>query len=137
ARTTLTSVSTSISTRTTTVTSTTTATTTMVSTVYPAVSGTVLVRDRGSGSKETPPFTLEATSDLRIKMTIRARSDLRYVGLYWYLYEVGDDLSYKRGSILEEQGSFEFYAAAIPPGNWYIQINAANCNWEITVEKVT
>jgi hypothetical protein len=78
----LTSATTSVSTRTTILTSTTTATATIVSTVYPAVSGTVLVRDRGSGSKETPPFTREATSDLRIKVTIRARADLRYVGLY-------------------------------------------------------
>ncbi len=136
-RTTLTSATTSISTVKTTATITTTATTTMVSTVYPAVSGTVLVRDRGSGDKETPPFTLEAASDLKIKITIRARADLQYVALSWYLYEVGEDLFYKRGSVQEEQGTFEFYAAAIPRGNWYIRVNSANCNWEITVEKVT
>jgi hypothetical protein len=114
-----------------------TSTTTVVSTVYPAVSGTVLVRDRGSGDKETQPFTLEATSDLKIKITINARANLRYVALWWYLYGVGEDIFYKRGSVDEEQGTFEFYAAAIPPGNWYIRIVSANCNWELTVEKVT
>ncbi|MEM2352341.1 MAG: hypothetical protein QXT26_08040 [Thermoproteota archaeon] len=27
--------------------------------------------------------------------------------------------------------------AAIPAGNWYVKILAANCNWELIVEKVT
>ncbi|MEM0348939.1 MAG: hypothetical protein QXD24_01970 [Candidatus Caldarchaeum sp.] len=136
-RTTLTSATTSVSTVKTTATITTTSTTTMLSTVYPAASGTILVRDRGNGDKDTPPFTLEAASDLKIKITISARADLRYVGLSWYLHKVGETVSYKMGEIDEEQGVFEFYAAAIPRGNWYIRVISANCNWEITVEKVT
>jgi len=108
-----------------------------VTTVYPAERGTVLVSDRGSGDKETRPFTLDSTSDLRLKLRITARADLRYVGLSWYLYQVGATRYFKSGSIDEEQGVFEFYLAAIPAGNWYVKILAANCNWELIVEKVT
>jgi hypothetical protein len=120
-----------------TLTQTTTVTTTALTTVYPAQSGTVLVTDRGSGRKETRPFTLETPSDLKITTRITARANLQYVSLSWYLYEVGFEVYFKTGSIREEQGVFEFYAARIPAGNWYVEILAANCNWEITVEKVT
>ncbi|MEM0384533.1 MAG: hypothetical protein QXV27_06785 [Candidatus Caldarchaeum sp.] len=97
----------------------------------------ILVSDRGSGEKETRPFTLNATSDLQLKLKITARADLRFVVLYWHLYRVGSETSFKRGSIDGEQGSFEFYLAAIPAGNWYVKILAANCNWELIVEKMT
>ncbi|MEM2651083.1 MAG: hypothetical protein QXU87_03270 [Candidatus Caldarchaeum sp.] len=121
----------------TTTTSTATTYVTYVTTVYPAERGTVLVSDRGSGDKETRPFTLDSTADLRLKLRLTARADLRYVGLSWYLYQVGATRYFKSGSIDEEQGVFEFYLAAIPAGNWYVKILAANCNWELTVEKVT
>jgi hypothetical protein len=120
-----------------TLTRTVTVTTTALTTVYPAQSGTVLVTDRGSGRKETRPFTLETPSDLKLTIRITARANLQYVSLSWYLYEVGSEVYFKTGSIKEEQGVFEFYAARIPAGNWYVEILAANCNWEITVEKVT
>jgi len=120
-----------------TTTQTATVTTIMFLTVYPAQSGTVLVTDRGSGRKETRPFTLETPSDLKITIRITARANLQYVSLSWYLYEVGSEVYFKTGSIREEQGVFEFYAARIPAGNWYVEILAANCNWEIRVEKVT
>jgi hypothetical protein len=120
-----------------TLTQTATITTTMLTTVYPAQSGTVLVTDRGSGNKETRPFTLETPSDLKITIRITARANLQYVSLSWYLYNVGSESFFKHGSIREEQGVFEFYAARVPTGNWYIEILAANCNWEIRVEKVT
>jgi hypothetical protein len=120
-----------------TTTQTATVTTIMFLTVYPAQSGTVLVTDRGSGNKETRPFTLERASDLKITIRITATAALEYVGLSWYLYNVGSEDFFKHGSIRGEQGVFEFYAASVPAGNWYFQILAANCNWEIRVEKVT
>jgi hypothetical protein len=120
-----------------TLTQTATVTTTALTTVYPAQSGTVLITDRGSGRKETRPFTLETPSDLKLTIRITARANLQYVSLSWYLHEVGSEVYFKTGSIREEQGVFEFYAARIPAGNWYVEILAANCNWEITVEKLT
>jgi hypothetical protein len=120
-----------------TLTQTATVTTTALTTVYPAQSGTILVTDRGSGNKETRPFTLDASSDLKITIRIMARADLRYVSLSWYLYNVDLGRWIKNGDVNEEQGVFEFYAARVPAGNWYVKILSANCNWEIRVEKVT
>jgi cytoskeletal protein RodZ len=120
-----------------TITQTTTTTRTAYTTVYPAESGDILVTDRGSGNKDTSPFTLDAPSDLKITIRITARANLRYVGLSWYLYNVDLERWIKNGGVNEEQGVFEFYAARIPAGNWYVRILSANCNWEITVEKVT
>ncbi len=57
-----------------------TTTETAFTTVYLAERGTVLVTDRGSGNKDTRPFTLETPSDLKITIRITARADLRYVG---------------------------------------------------------
>jgi hypothetical protein len=118
-------------------TKTVTTVTTAMTTVYPAERGSVLVTDRGSGDKDTRPFTLETVSDLKITVRIRARADLQWVGLSWYLYNVEEDLWIRHGEVDEEEGVFEFYVARVPAGNWYIRILAANCNWEITVEKVT
>ena len=115
----------------------TTITTTSVATVYPAESGPILVSDRGSGNKDTKPFTLDSTSDLKIKIKLTARGDLKYVSLTWYLYNADLEKWLKTGEVEEEQGEFEFYAAKIPAGNWYVRILAANCDWELTVEKTT
>jgi hypothetical protein len=114
-----------------------TITQTVLTTVYPAERGDVLVTDRGSGDKDTRPFTLETVSDLKITVRIRARADLRWVSLSWYLYNVEEGRWIKHGEVNQEEGDFEFYAARVPAGNWYIRILAANCDWEITVEKVT
>jgi hypothetical protein len=120
-----------------TLTQTATVTMTALTTVYPVWSGTILVTDRGSGTKDTRPFTLETASDIKITIRIRATADLRYVSLSWYLYNVDLERWIKNGAINNEQGVFEFYAARVPAGNWYVKILSANCNWEITVEKVT
>jgi len=112
-------------------------TTTALTTVYPAERGTILVTDSGSGNKDTRPFTLQSASDLKITVRIRAQADLEYVGFAWYLYNVELERWLKRGDVWEDEGVFEFYAANVPPGNWYVKILAANCRWEITVEKVT
>jgi len=69
-------------------TKTVTTVTTALTTVYPAERGDVLVTDRGSGDKDTRPFTLETVSDLKITVRIKARADLRWVSLSWYLYNV-------------------------------------------------
>jgi len=114
-----------------------TTTRTALTTVYPAERGTVLVTDRGSGNKDTRPFTLESPSDLKITIRVTARADLKFVSLHWYLYNVDIGRWIRNGEVDEEEGVFEFYAARVPAGNWYISILAANCNWEITVEKVT
>ena len=114
-----------------------TTTQTALTTVYPAERGSVLVTDRGSGDKDTRPFTLETVSDLKITIRIIARADLRFVGLTWYLYNVDIDRWIRHGEVDEDQGVFEFYAARVPAGNWYVRIISANCNWEITVENVT
>jgi len=120
-----------------TLTQTATVTTTALTTVYPAQSGTVLITDRGSGTKDTRPFTLETPSDLKITIRIRATADLQFVGLRWFLYNVDLERWIKNGMVDKEEGVFEFYAARIPTGNWYVKVISANCNWEITVEKVT
>jgi hypothetical protein len=109
----------------------------MLTTVYPAQSGTVLITDRGSGTKDTRPFTLETASDIKITIRIRATADLQYVTLAWFLYNVDLERWIKNGQVNREQGVFEFYATRVPAGNWYVKIISANCNWEITVEKVT
>ncbi|MEM2257804.1 MAG: hypothetical protein QXU87_04070 [Candidatus Caldarchaeum sp.] len=116
---------------------TTLATTTIKTTFYPAENGTVLITDSGSGNKDTRPFTLETNSDLKITITIRARGDLRFVSLHWYLYNVALERWIKDGEVDEKEGVFEFYAANVPAGNWYFKILAANCDWEIVAEKVT
>jgi len=87
--------------------------------------------DSGSGDKDTRPFTVEARSDLKITVVVRARAAIEYVGLSWYLRPVGERVGYiTSGDVNEEQGTFEFYAAAIPPGNYHIHVLAANYNWE-------
>jgi hypothetical protein len=114
-----------------------TRTTTVATTVYPAESGDILVTDKGSGNKDTKPFTLDKPSDLKITVRVTARGDLRYVSLAWYLYNVDAGKWIRNGEVNGEEGVFEFYATNIPSGNWYVKILAANCNWELTVEKVT
>ncbi|MEM0233498.1 MAG: hypothetical protein QXL22_05710 [Candidatus Nezhaarchaeales archaeon] len=118
-------------------------TTTAISTVmvtrsiYPSESMTVMVVDSGSGYKDTRPFTLNETSDLKIIITIYPTSDLKYVSLHWYLVPVGLERyeAIRDGSIEEESGREEFYLTAIPPGNYYVDIISANCKWEIKIEK--
>ena len=104
--------------------------------VYPSESETVLVSDSGSGDKDTRPFTLNETSDLRIVVRIRATADVEYVGFAWYLYIPEIERWIKNGKIWGEQGEFEFYAASIPPGNYYVKVISANCKWTLRVEKV-
>jgi len=129
-----------------TLTLTTTKTTTLVSPsfltitltkgIYPGETKTVLVTDSGSGNKETRPFTLNETSDLKITVKIYPTGDVKYILYSWYLYilEIGKWI--KQGDINQESGTFEFYAARIPPGNYYVKVISANCKWEIRVEKV-
>ena len=119
-----------------TVTSTELITKTITRKVYPSESETVLVSDSGSGDKDTRPFTLNETSDLKITVKMRARGDLEFVGLSWYLYVVELERWIKMGEVNEEVGEFEFYAANIPPGNYYIRVISANCKWTLRVEKV-
>jgi len=133
----ITTTRTALTTLTNVATKTVTTVTTAMTTVYPAERGNVLVTDRGSGDKDTRPFTLETVSDLKITVRIRARADLQYVSLSWYLYNVEEGRWIRNGEVDEEEGVFEFYVARVPAGNWYVRILAANCNWEITVEKVT
>jgi len=110
---------------------------TLTKRIYPGETETVLVTDSGSGRKDTRPFTLNETSDLKIIVKIYPTADLKYVGFSWYLYILELEKWIKHGSINEESGTFEFYAARIPPGNYYISILSANCKWEIKVEKIT
>jgi len=109
---------------------------TLTKRVYPSETEITLITDSGSGYKETRPFTLNETADLKITVKIYPTADLRYVSLHWYLYilEVGKWI--KDGSINEESGTIEFYAAHIPPGDYYVRVISANCKWEIKVEKV-
>jgi hypothetical protein len=104
--------------------------------VYPSETETVLVTDSGSGNKETRPFTLNETSDLKITIKIYPTADLKYVGLHWYLYILELGRWIKEGEINEESGTIEFYAARIPAGNYYVKVISANCKWEIKVEKI-
>lgn len=108
---------------------------TMTRNIYPPESLTVMVTDSGSGSKETRPFTLNETSDLKITVTINPTADLEWVSFSWFLYDLNKDTFIKYGDVREEAGSFEFYAAKIPPGDYYVKILAANCKWQIKVEK--
>jgi len=80
---------------------------------------------------------LNETSDLKIIVKIYPTTDLKYVGFHWYLYILELEKWIKDGSINEESGTFEFYAARIPPGNYYVKVLSANCKWEIKVEKIT
>lgn len=124
---------------TTTVMKTTTASLTVTRKVYPWESETILVSDSGSGDKDTRPFTLNETSDLKIIITIYPTADLKYVGLRWYLVPVGSERyqAVRTGSINEESGRKEFYLTAIRPGNYYVSIISANCRWEIKVVTAT
>jgi len=128
--------STSTVTKTATSVSTITLATTLTRRVYPSESETVLLADSGSGYKDTRPFTLNETADLKITIKVYPTADLKYVLLGWYLYIPGTEKWVKQGTINQDAGSFEFYAARIPPGDYYVKILAANCKWEVTVEKV-
>ena len=119
-----------------TVTSTEFTTATVTRKIYPSESEAVLVSDSGSGDKDTRPFTLNETSDLKIVVRIRATGDVEYVGFAWYLYIPEIEKWIKNGKIWEDQGEFEFYAANIPPGNYYVKVISANCKWTLKVEKV-
>ena len=119
-----------------TVTSTELITKTITRKVYPSESEAVLVSDSGSGDKDTRPFTLNETSDLKIVVRIRATADVEYVGFAWYLFIPEIDRWIKNGEISEDQGEFEFYVASIPPGNYYVKVLSANCKWTLKVEKV-
>ena len=122
-----------------TVTSTELITKTVTRKVYPSESETILLSDSGSGTKDTRPFTLNETSDLRIIFTIYPKAELKYVGINWYLVPVGAESYFdaiKSGTSREESGKVEFYAAAVPSGSYYIHVTSANCRWSVKVEKV-
>ena len=129
-------VSTSTILRTTTSVSTLTLTVTETRRVYPPESEAILITDSGSGNKDTRPFTLDETSDLKITVKITPTADLKYVLFDWYLYIPGVEKWLKHATVEEDAGTFEFYAAKIPPGDYYVKVLAANCKWEISVEKI-
>ncbi|MEM3080943.1 MAG: hypothetical protein QXH32_05155 [Candidatus Caldarchaeum sp.] len=81
---------------------------TYVNTIYPAERGVVLVSDRDSGIKETKPFTLNSTSDLKLKLGITATAELRFVTLHWYLYKVCSERYCKEGSIDKSRECLSF-----------------------------
>jgi hypothetical protein len=95
----------------------------------------ILLIDSGSGNKDTKTFTLSERSDLKITVMVSPTSDVKYVGLYWYLLTLNDELV-KQGSLSGESGITEFYAVNVPQGKYYLRIYSANCKWEIKVEKV-
>jgi len=105
-------------------------------TVYPT-GGEPLMTDRGSGSKNTKPFTLNETADLRIEVYLRGSPE--YAGFHWYLVPVGaEEYEYiDDGEVDEEVGSFEFYVYQVPPGNYYLNVLSANVKWEVSVYKLT
>ena len=105
-------------------------------TVYPT-GGESLMSDKGSGDKNTKPFTLNETADLRIEVYLRGSPE--YAGFHWYLIPVGAE-KYQfiaDGGVDEDVGSFEFYAYQVPPGSYYIHVISANVKWEISVYKLT
>jgi hypothetical protein len=111
-------------------------TTTLTKKIYPGEAEIVLITNSGSGNKDTRPFTLNETSDLKITIRIYPTVDIKYVVLHWYLYILELDKWIKDGSINQESGTLEFYAAHIPPGNYYVKVISANCKWEMRVEKI-
>ena len=127
---------TSISTSTLTKTSTTTLTefVTIEITVYPT-GGELLMSDKGSGEKNTKPFTLNETSDLRIVVKIWGNPE--WALLHWFLYPVGSDLYFDDGEVDRDTGTFEFYVYQVPAGNYYLHIVPANVKYEISVYKLT
>ena len=106
-------------------------------TVYPTGPGETLMTDRGSGDKNTRPFTLNETADLRIEVTLRG--DPEYAALTWRLIPVGAEPweAIADGSIDRDVGEFQFYAYQVPPGNYYINILSANVKWTIKVIKIS
>jgi hypothetical protein len=128
--------STSMMVKTTTLVSFSTLTMTLTKKIYPGETEKVLINDSGSGNKDTRPFTLNETSDLKITLRVYPTADLKYVLLSWYLYIPEVEKWIRQGSISQESGILEFYATHIPPGNYYVRVISANCRWELTVEKV-
>ena len=105
--------------------------------VYPSESEQVLLTASGSGSRDTRPFTLNETSDLRIIVIVKPTGSIEYVTLHWYLIPVGaEEYQYvKDGKLEKESGTIEFYASMIRAGSYYLKILSANCKWSLRIEK--
>jgi len=112
-----------------------TVTVTEIKTVYPTENG-VLMSDSGSGDKSTRPFTLTETSDIKIVFQISGPEE--YVVLGWFMYPIGESILYiDHGEVSEDVGSFEFYVAKVPPGDYYLKVLSANCKWKVKVILMT
>ena len=105
-------------------------------TVYPT-GGEPLMSDEGSGKKNTKPFTLNETSDLRI--VVKVWGSPEWALLHWYLVPVGAEPydAIADGEVDKDVGSFEFYAYQVPPGNYYLYVLSANVKWEVSVYRLT
>ncbi len=112
-----------------------TMTITEIETAYPTENG-ILMSDSGSGSKSTRPFTLTETSDIKIVFQISGPEE--YVVLGWFMYPTGERIRYiDNGEVMEDVGSFEFYVAKVPPGDYYLKVLSANCKWKVKVTLMT
>ena len=112
-----------------------TMTITEIETAYPTENG-ILMSDSGSGSKSTRPFTLTETSDIKIVFQISGPEE--YVVLGWFMYPTGESILYiDHGEVSEDVGSFEFYVAKVPPGDYYLKVLSANCKWKVKVILMT
>ena len=113
-----------------------TITSTITKLVYPAEDG-VLMRDSGSGSKNTKAFTLNETADLKIKAYLRGSPE--YAIFHWYLIPVGaEEYEYiDDGEVSEDVGSFDFNVYRVPAGDYYLKILSANVKWKVEVTLMT
>ena len=112
-----------------------TMTITEIETAYLTENG-ILMSDSGSGDKSTRPFTLTETSDIKIVFQISGPEE--YAGLGWFMYPTGESTGYiDYGEVMEDVGSFEFYVAKVPPGDYYLKVLSANCKWKVKVTLMT
>ncbi len=115
-------------------TQTTTQTTTQI--VTKATTGATLVTNGGSGNANSQPFTA-TTANVQIVLNLTATGSLTYAAAYWYIKQVSVSYSTCKGNIQNQQGSFVDYCYGLTIGtNYYIEIDGANVNWQVSVKEL-
>lgn len=100
-------------------------------------SGNILLNYSGSGDANSPQFTA-TTSTVKVILKVIPQADLQFVGVSWYIKEVGTQGSVTHGDMDNQAGTFEQYGYGLREGMTYnVYVISANASWEIIVEEVS
>jgi hypothetical protein len=104
-------------------------------TVYPAETPEILLTERDIGAKNTRPFTVTNTTDLRIIFTVKAAGPVSELKFRILLLLMGDPFSKWSREVSGSEGTFDNHIIGVKPGNYFLQISS-NCEWEVVVKRV-